>query len=155
MPGSTQTTRRVLVVDDDRDGADSLGLLLALDGHKTFVCYDGRTALEMLAAERPEIALLDIGMPDCDGYELCASIRREPWGERMLLFALTGWAREEDRRRATEAGFDGYLVKPVSIENLKALLADPAARSDRLARQSRRDPMAVTQDAESRQAENG
>ncbi len=126
-----RTPRRILIVDDDRDGADSLGLLLALDGHKTFVSYDGRAAMEMLAAERPEIVFLDISMPDVSGYELCRRIRREEWGEDIAVFALTGWAREEDRRQANAAGFDGHLIKPVTIEALRALLADPALGSDR------------------------
>ena len=138
-PGSP---RRILIVDDDRDGADSLGLLLALDGHKTFVAYTGGAALDLLAAERPEVVFLDISMPDVSGYELCRQIRGKPSGDKLAIFALTGWAREEDRRHTSAAGFDGHLIKPVTIDALRTLLAaDP--RAARLGREPRRDPLGV------------
>lgn len=139
--------RRILIVDDDRDGADSLGLLLALDGHKTFVAYAGAAALELLAAERPEVVFLDISMPDVSGYELCRLIRKQPEGAEPAIFALTGWAREEDRRHASAAGFDGHLIKPVKIDSLRALLAaDP--RAVRLGRETRKDPLGIAVSSE-------
>src|SRR5690606_5290011 len=140
------STRRILIVDDDRDGSDSLGLLLALDGHRTFVCYDANTAVQMLAAERPEIVFLDISMPDVSGYELCRRIRRETWGQSLLVFALTGWARDEDRRHANAAGFDGHLIKPVTLDKLRSLLANPSAGSARFGREQRKDPLGIARD---------
>jgi signal transduction histidine kinase len=110
--------RRVLVVDDNRDAADSLAHLLRLLGDEVEVAFDGATALETLPAFRPDAVLLDIGMPGMDGYATARAIRHMPDGAQILLIAMTGWGQEEDKLRATEAGFDVHLVKPVAIEAL-------------------------------------
>jgi PAS domain S-box-containing protein len=122
------TKRRVLVVDDLRDNADSLSLVLQAMGHEVQVAYDGEQAL--LAAEqfRPDVALVDLGMPNVDGYEVCRRIRARPWGHTVLLVAQTGWGQEFDRRRTAEAGFDHHLVKPVRWDVIESLLLRAAAR---------------------------
>lgn len=114
--------RRILVADDNRDAADSLGLLLDSFGMRTRIAYDGRAALKTLESFPADIALLDIGMPGIDGYEVARSIRREAGPGAPVLIALTGWGQEEDRRRSREAGFDHHLIKPVDIDTLIALL---------------------------------
>jgi CheY-like chemotaxis protein len=116
---------RVLCVDDDRDAADSLAVLLELAGFQAQVCYDGATALAACEAFHPEACILDLTMPGMNGLELSRRIRdwsglREP----PILIALTGWAGEEARRRTAEAGFDLYLTKPVDPDQLAALLTD-------------------------------
>ena len=119
----SQPRLRVLVVDDNQDAADSLAMLLSLMGNEAVTVHDGLEALEVAATFRPDVVLLDIGMPRLDGYEVCRRIRQQTWGKGMSLFALTGWGQEEDRRRSLAAGFDAHLVKPVSIEALEQLLA--------------------------------
>jgi CheY-like chemotaxis protein len=121
--------RRVLVADDNKDAADSLAMWLELAGHEVRVAHSGRAALSLAQAFRPDASLLDIGMPDMSGYEVAAELRREPWGRRILLIALTGWGQDDDRRRAREAGFDRHLTKPIDPEALDALLAQESARS--------------------------
>ena len=113
---------RILIADDLRDAADSLAMLLRIEGHEVEVAYDGETALA--AAERllPALVLLDIGMPRMNGYEVARQIRTQPWGRGMFLIALTGWGNSEDRQRATEAGFDAHLVKPVAPDILKGII---------------------------------
>jgi two-component system CheB/CheR fusion protein len=118
--------RRILVVDDNRDAADSLAVFLSADGHEARTAYDGPEALEAARAYRPEAVLLDIGMPGMDGYEVARRLRQEPGLERALLVALTGYGQESDRRRSREAGIDYHLVKPVEPEELRALLARPS-----------------------------
>ncbi len=122
------TTCRVLVVDDLRDNADSLGMVLQSMGHEVQVAYDGEQAL--LAAEqfRPEVALVDLGMPAIDGYEVCRRIRALPSGASVLIIAQTGWGQEFDRRRTAEAGFDHHLVKPVRWDVIESLLQRAAKR---------------------------
>ena len=112
----------ILVVDDSRDGADSLGFLLKAAGHDVLTAYDGRTAIALAAERRPEVVLLDIGMPEVSGYDVARAIRREAWGRNMRLIALTGWGQAEHRRRSIEAGFDDHLVKPVELDMLENLL---------------------------------
>ena len=120
---------RVLIVDDNRDAADSLALMLALSGHEVHTANDGAAALSVAAATTPDVVLLDIGMPILNGYEVAERIRREPWGQRMILVALTGWGQEEDRRRAVAAGFDHHLTKPADPQRLRPVLdAAVAAR---------------------------
>jgi two-component system CheB/CheR fusion protein len=120
--------RRVLVVDDNRDGADSLGMLLRVSGEEVRVAYDGPSALETAVTFRPEIALLDIGMPGMSGYELAGALRERDDSKRLVLIAMTGWGQEDDRRRTREAGFCAHLVKPVDFPKLQALLDElPAA----------------------------
>jgi len=118
----TDRTYRVLVVDDNRDAASSLVLLLEIAGHKASHAHDGPSALEAAEKERPEVVLLDIGLPTLNGYEVCRRIRARPWGASVVLIALTGWGQEDDRRRSHEAGFDGHLVKPVEYADLMSLL---------------------------------
>jgi PAS domain S-box-containing protein len=118
------TARRVLVVDDNRDSATSLAMLLNLAGNETHVVHDGLAAVEAAATFRPDIVLLDIGLPKLNGYEAARKIREQTWGKSMVLVALTGWGQEEDRRKSTEAGFDGHMVKPVEHAALMQLLAE-------------------------------
>jgi CheY-like chemotaxis protein len=113
---------RVLVVDDNRDAADSLGILLQFLGAESQVVYDGPAALQAVPAFRPAAVLLDIGMPGMDGHEVARRIRQEPAGRDAVLIAVTGWGQEEDQRRSSEAGFDHHLVKPVDADSLQALL---------------------------------
>jgi PAS domain S-box-containing protein len=119
---------RILVVDDNQDAALSLAMLLEMSGHEVRTAFDGLEAIEVAAEVRPEIVLMDLGMPKLNGYEAASRIRRQPWGGRMTLIALTGWGQEEDRRRSTEAGFDGHLVKPVDCIALMKLLASLPAK---------------------------
>jgi PAS domain S-box-containing protein len=114
---------RILIADDNRDSAESLGMLLELSGHDVFIAHDGLEALAVAARERPDAALLDIGMPGLDGYEVAASVRREPWGARMTLIAITGWGQEDAKRMAQTAGFDHHLTKPMDSVLLESLLA--------------------------------
>ena len=117
--------RKILVVDDNRDSAMSLSLLLELDGHDVRRAYDGLEALEIADEFRPEITLLDIGMPRLDGYGAARELRRRQWADSLLLIALTGWGQQEDRRLAREAGFDHHMVKPVDPEALRLLISEP------------------------------
>jgi PAS domain S-box-containing protein len=119
--------RRILIVDDNEDSAESLALLLEMTGHETHTAHDGETALHNAEKLRPHVMLLDIGLPTLNGHEVCRRIRQQSWGQQMVLIALTGWGQEEDRRRSEEAGFDGHLVKPVNHSRLAALL-DSLAR---------------------------
>jgi CheY-like chemotaxis protein len=121
-------SRRVLVVDDSTDAADSLAMLLELEGHKTIIAHDGPSALDAAERHRPDVMLLDIGLPRMNGYDVGRAVRREPWGATLTLIALTGWGQAEDRRRSQEAGFDGHLVKPVDPATLLELLAQPRAK---------------------------
>ena len=118
------TQRRVLIVDDNRDSADSLAMLMEITGNKTFLAYDGVEALEAIDKHRPEVVLLDIGLPKIDGHEVCRRVREQPWGRDIVIIALTGWGQEDDRRKSEEAGFNGHLVKPVDYDNLLSLLAE-------------------------------
>jgi signal transduction histidine kinase/CheY-like chemotaxis protein len=121
------TKLRVLVVDDSRDAASSLSTLVELMGHDVRTEYDGEAATRCAEDFRPQIVLLDIGMPGVDGYEACRRIRQKPWSEGMRFVAVTGWGQEEDRRRSAAAGFDDHLVKPVDPELLEDLLGDVRA----------------------------
>jgi signal transduction histidine kinase len=115
--------RRILVADDNVDARESLATLLSLNGHEVHKAEDGTDALERAERYRPDVALLDIGMPRANGYEVARHIRGQPWGRRMVLIALTGWGQESDRRRSHEAGFDSHLTKPVDPLVLDELLA--------------------------------
>lgn len=117
-----RTRRRVLVVDDTRDVADSLALLLKTLGAEVRVAYDGESALGALAEFNPEIALMDLGMPEMDGFETAKLLRRQPGGKSVKLVALSGWGQNEDRRLSEEAGFDQHFVKPMDVKALEALL---------------------------------
>ena len=97
-------------------------MLLELAGHQTHQAHDGVAALDAAARIRPDVVLLDIGLPRMNGYEVCRRIRQEPWGQDVVLVALTGWGQEDDRRRTKEAGFNGHLVKPVDVEQLMEII---------------------------------
>jgi len=136
MPARNETTNgeatgtakhRVLIVDDLKDSADSLARLLRLRGQEAATAYDGEEAIRAAEALRPDIVLLDIGMPKMNGFDVCRHIRQQPWGQDTLLIAVTGWGQEEDRRRTEAAGFDHHLVKPVDPAALMKLLSGGAA----------------------------
>src|SRR5207249_1563474 len=121
--------RRILVVDDTVDAAESLAKLLELTGHDVRTARDGPAALEAARIYRPEVVLLDIGLPGMDGYEVARRLRKQPATEHVRLVALTGYGQAEDRRRSREAGFDHHLVKPVdpaALEGLLTSLGEPA-----------------------------
>ena len=131
--GSARTTdsatgRRILIVDDNEDGASSLSMLLKFGGHETFIAHDGREALRLADEIRPDVILLDIGLPGMSGYQVCRQIRQEPWGRDMVLVAVTGWGQEDDRIRSREAGFDAHIVKPVDPDLLAKIIAPVASR---------------------------
>jgi two-component system CheB/CheR fusion protein len=115
---------RVLVLDDVRDAADTLALLVKFWGHRPFVAYDGPAALDLARTHTPEVALLDIGLRDgMDGYEVARRIRQLPGMEKVLLVAVTGYGREEDVKRCKDAGIDCHFIKPVDPEELREVLA--------------------------------
>lgn len=120
--------RRILVVDDNVDAARTLAELLTLDGHETFIAHDGPTAVSEAVRTRPDVALLDIGLPGFDGLEVARRLRAEPSLSRMLLVALSGWVQADDRDRSRAAGFDHHLAKPVDLDTLQRLLAEGKAR---------------------------
>jgi PAS domain S-box-containing protein len=122
-PSATTIGRRILIVDDNHDAATSLAMLVDMWGHETFVARDGHEAIDLAERHRPDLLLLDIGLPGLSGYEVCSRIRSRDWGRGIEIFALTGWGQEEDRRRTREAGFDGHLIKPVDPEKLHRLLS--------------------------------
>jgi CheY-like chemotaxis protein len=119
---------RLLIVDDLKDSADSLATLLKMMGHKVHTAYDGEDAVIAAEAFRPDVVLLDIGMPRMNGYDACRRIREQPWGMGMYLIALTGWGQETDRRRSEQAGFDHHMVKPVDQSEFMKLLASLPAK---------------------------
>ncbi len=112
---------RVLVVDDNRDAADSLALLLRLLGHQAVAVYDGPAALESARAVPPDVAMLDLGMPGMTGYDLATQLRALPGLEKVTLVAVSGYAGEADRQRAGGAGFSHYLLKPTPVSDLRAV----------------------------------
>ena len=123
MPSATPSrTRRVLLIEDNADISDFIRTQLEMWGHEVSVARDGPSGLEAALRLRPDIALLDVGLPGMDGYELAARIRRDPAGADMRLVAMTGYGRPEDRARALAAGFDTHLVKPVHPQRLQDLL---------------------------------
>jgi CheY-like chemotaxis protein len=122
------TGKRVLVADDNEDSAETLGLLLQALGHEVRTVHDGQRAVEEAETFRPDVALLDIGMPGLDGYEAARLIRAAAWGRTVVLIALTGWGLDDDVRRAHDAGFDRHLLKPVDIAPLQEALAASVRR---------------------------
>ena len=116
--------RRILVVDDNEDSATSMALMLQLTGNEVRAAHDGLEAVALAEQFRPQVILMDIGMPRLNGYEATRRIREQPWGRGMIILALTGWGQDVDRARSKEAGCDGHLVKPVNLPDLEALLAD-------------------------------
>jgi two-component system, chemotaxis family, CheB/CheR fusion protein len=115
--------RRVLIVDDSEDGAESLAMLLQIGGHETHKAHDGISAIEAAERLRPDVMLLDIGLPRLNGNEVCSRIRQTTWGKELTIVALTGWGQEEDRDRSTDAGFNAHMVKPVDHDVLMKLIA--------------------------------
>lgn len=121
---ASTTARRILVVDDNRDSATTLAALLRFKGHETHVAHDGAEAVATAEQTRPELMLLDIGLPKMNGYEVARQIREQPWGQEMVIVALTGWGQDQDRQKSRDAGFNGHLVKPMEITTLMNLLDD-------------------------------
>lgn len=115
-------SERILVVDDNRDAADSLAKLIRSFGHEVRAVYGGNAALEETATFLPDMALVDIGMPDLDGYATVAELRQRRGNVHLIVVAVTAWSRDEDKRRAYEAGFDLHVAKPMKLETLKELL---------------------------------
>jgi CheY-like chemotaxis protein len=113
---------RILVVDDLRDSAESLARLLRIEGNEVRTAHDGLEAVAVAADFRPELVLMDIGMPKMDGYEACRRIRNLPFGSEVILVAVTGWGQAEDRRKSQAAGFDHHMVKPVEPVAIEKLL---------------------------------
>jgi len=133
--GEARRPRRVAVVDDNEDSADGLAMLLRLDGHEVETAHDGLEAVALAERFRPEVVFLDIGLPGISGYEAARRIRALPGGAQIRLVALTGWGKQEDRRKSAEAGFDRHLVKPVDPDELQgALDAGLPAEGSALAR---------------------
>jgi CheY-like chemotaxis protein len=116
------SARRILLVDDSRDAVESLALLLSLTGYETRTAYDGLTAIQQAESYRPDVILLDIGLPLMSGYEVCRTIRAAPWGKDTVVIALTGWRNQDDHHRTADAGFSGHLVKPIDYLELTELL---------------------------------
>jgi two-component system, sensor histidine kinase len=125
-----RTSRRVLIVDDNCDAAQTLGMLLSYDGYATHVVCDGHMALETFGDFDPDVVLLDIGMPGMDGYEVARRLRARRDAHRVKIIAITGWGQESDRQLSMQAGFDHHVVKPVDIDDLLALLADVDTREE-------------------------
>jgi len=115
--------RRILLVDDNWDSVESLALLLTLEGFETRTAHDGIEAIEKAESYRPDVILLDIGLPLMSGYDVCRTIRAEPWGTDIMVIALTGWGHEDDRRRTSAAGFTAHMVKPVDFAVLMKQLS--------------------------------
>ncbi len=120
--GADGPARRILVVDDNEDAAESLAALLRIFGHEVGVAFDGEQALEMAPTLMPDVVLLDLGMPRMDGHEVARRMRSEPWGAAMRIIALSGFGDGGDRVRSREAGCDDHLVKPVSPTELQSAL---------------------------------
>jgi signal transduction histidine kinase/DNA-binding response OmpR family regulator len=126
-PQATKPKRRILVVDDNRDSADSMAMMLELTGNEVRTAHDGIEAVEVAEAFRPQVILMDVGMPRLNGYEATRRIREQSWGRSVLILALTGWGQEGDKLQSREAGCNGHLVKPVRLPDLEKLLAEAEA----------------------------
>ncbi|MES2792679.1 MAG: ATP-binding protein [Planctomycetota bacterium] len=126
---TAENRQRVLVVDDNRDSAQTLAMMLKIMGNDVRTAHDGLEAIERAQEYLPNVILLDLGMPKLNGYDVCRRIREQPWGQNMVIIALTGWGQAEDRQRTKEAGFDHHLVKPVDVGKLKELLDEAAQRT--------------------------
>jgi CheY-like chemotaxis protein len=120
-PGAAR--RRVLIVDDNEAALEMLRTLVGMLGHEVKTASDGLEAIEAADSFRPDAVLMDLGMPKLDGYEAARRLRQQPWGQNMLLVAVTGWGQEQDRQRTKDIGFDHHLVKPVEAAMLRRLLA--------------------------------
>jgi CheY-like chemotaxis protein len=118
-PPSAHQPLRILLVDDHADALEMYTVILQADGHDIFQAADGATAIEMFRAVRPDVAIIDIGLPTMDGYEVARAIRSDTAGRDVLLIALTGYGFPEDRARARTAGFDRHLVKPATPDDIR------------------------------------
>jgi CheY-like chemotaxis protein len=127
---SVATPLRILLVDDNRDAADSLAMLLELKSHEVRIAYDGAQALELAPEVAPHLAVIDIAMPGMDGYATLAALREMPALAGTMFAAMTGFGHATDRERTREAGFDTHLVKPVEFALLEALLTEAEARRE-------------------------
>jgi PAS domain S-box-containing protein len=140
VPASTDSVavgaQRVLVADDNIDNAETLATLLRINNHEVRLAHDGLAALEAAEQFRPDLLLLDIGMPKLDGYGVCRRLREQPWGKELTIAALTGWGQDEDRRKTHEAGFDAHLVKPVNYSTISYLLSEKAEEAAELPTQA-------------------
>jgi two-component system OmpR family response regulator len=123
------TGQRVLLVDDNTDSSEPLSLLLQAKGHETRISVEGEEAIAMADEFLPDCVVLDLGLPGIDGYEVARRLRERPYGAKLTLVALTGWAGKEIRVRAAEAGFDYHLVKPVNLEELERIVTAERAQS--------------------------
>jgi CheY-like chemotaxis protein len=121
-PGAVER-HRVLVVDDNRDAAETMAMVLDMSGHEVLVAHDGQTAVEMVKRHDPALVFLDIGMPGMNGYETASLLRALPGAQSRVLVALTGWGSEADQARSLEAGFDFHLTKPVDIDKVQRMLS--------------------------------
>lgn len=115
---------KILVVDDNPDSALSMAMMLSMMGHETCTVHDGEAAVTTAETFRPQVVLLDIGLPKLNGYEVAQRIRQQEWGASMFLVAITGWGQDEDRRRSADVGMNLHLVKPVEPGALGRVLAD-------------------------------
>jgi CheY-like chemotaxis protein len=120
------TACRVLVVDDNVDAADTLAMLLRVGDHEVRIVHDGLSALDAAKAFRPQVVLLDIGLPGLNGYEVARRLRSDPLTKDVLLVAVSGYGQDEDRRRSQQAGFDHHLVKPVDLVALQRIMPSAA-----------------------------
>jgi CheY-like chemotaxis protein len=122
VPAENTARLRILIADDNRDAAQSLAMLLELNGHDVRTAHDGAEAVESVHTFGPHIAFIDIGMPVLDGYEVARRLRQHPWGAHGRLVALTGWGQDENKRRARQSGFDDHMTKPIDPEQLEPLM---------------------------------
>jgi PAS domain S-box-containing protein len=134
---AAMASRKILVVDDNVDSAESLAALLQLAGHETVAVFDGVGAIEAAEKHRPDVVLLDIGLPRMSGYEVCRRLRDLPWGDEVVVMAVTGWGQGDDPGKWQQAGFDAHLVKPAQYDDLMTLLSASSPRA-KLSRQERR-----------------
>jgi CheY-like chemotaxis protein len=130
-PAAGRSRLTVLIVDDNRDVLDTLMLLLEMNGHAAYAAHDGLEAISLAEEIRPDVILLDIGLPKIDGYETCRRIRERDWGRRLMVYALTGLDHEDDLDKSKKTGFDMHLTKPVAPEVLLTVLAASPRASTR------------------------
>jgi CheY-like chemotaxis protein len=122
--GAAKSSLRILIVDDNKDLANILSLLLENMGNEIRIAYDGQDGVDLALEYKPDVVLLDIGLPTLNGYEACRLIREQSWGKSVVLIASTGWGQSEDRRRSQEAGFDHHMVKPIDLKDLEKILVE-------------------------------
>lgn len=113
---------RILIADDNSDAANTLATYLRLSGHRPIVAFDGGEAMQLAAEERPDVMLVDLSMPTLNGYDVARNIRAQPWGDTVRLIAVSGWLSQEDIARASHAGFDAHMSKPIDMDKLPGVL---------------------------------